>query len=264
MAISASSIIHYTEEFETLCSILSEKGFRISYCSEKVVTRGNKSFSFGIAMISFCDIPLSDYKKQFKRSKDENLGYYGDYGIGLSKEWAKKNGLNPVLYIDTNSYAGTALRKSVELFKNLNAKTNTDIKSRELKEFEKNEFAQFACYAKNYQGDLHRKGKCVKKQYKYYDEREWRYVPQSDKINDLGVILDNDDYLKNKDTHNNQIKEFNLNFSISDISYIIVKDETEISNLILLLKRTFKEENSNDLEILFTKILTSSQIFLDF
>jgi hypothetical protein len=46
-------------------------------------------------MISFCDLPLSLAKDQFSK--------YGNYAIGLSKEWGVANKLNPVIYIEQNS-----------------------------------------------------------------------------------------------------------------------------------------------------------------
>lgn len=93
MAISSNSIIHYTDSLENIESILSE-GFRIKYCAERLFGETTNSYA-AHPMVSFCDIPLSQSHKHFKS--------YGNYGIGLSKEWAKEKGINPVLYIDENS-----------------------------------------------------------------------------------------------------------------------------------------------------------------
>lgn len=90
MAISANNIIHYTKKFDTVLSILEELQFRLSYCSEQIRTRGSQKFSFAIAMVSFCDIPLSDYKKHFGDIKGRKMGYYGDYGLGMTKKGQKK------------------------------------------------------------------------------------------------------------------------------------------------------------------------------
>ncbi len=261
MAISANSIIHYTEKFDTLKSIISESGFKIKYCSEKVVTRGNKSYSLGIAMVSFCDIPLSEYKKHFKNQSTNKLGYYGDYGIGLSKEWAVNKGLNPVLYIDKKSSVGTALRKTIDLYMGTGkseSETHFNIKA-----FQQDEFAQFACYSKNYQGDLYRHDKLVKRKYRFYDEREWRYVPQPDDIGKRRVILKNKEYSANKDAFNVGVSSYRLKFSLSDISYIIIKDNSELDDLIKVILNNVKETDP-EFRLMLTKIITSDQILNDF
>lgn len=257
MAISANSIIHYTTEFDTLKTIISELGFKMSYCLEKITTRGGKSYSFGISMTSFCDIPLTDYKKHFKRQSSNNLGYYGDYGIGLAKEWARNKGLNPVLYIDYNSFVGTALRKSIESYvKGINVPV-VDVNN-----FQGDDFALFSCYAKNYQGDLYRGGKLARKSYCYYDEREWRYVPTTSDIGNNKVILDGEIYESDKDKFNSLIDSYRLPFTLNDISYIIVKESSEIVPLTLELKN--KASNEEELHLLISKIITSEQIIDDF
>lgn len=258
MAISANSIVHYTNKLATLKSILNDEGFMIQYCSEKVVTRGNKSYSLAIAMVSFCDIPLSDYKKHFKNKNENNLGYYGDYGIGLSKEWATKNGLNPIIYIEHNSHVGSALRKTIELHTKNNNYDNVNLNT-----FQNDEFAQFVCYSKNYQGDLWRSEKLMKKSYRFYDEREWRYVPTIQNIGNNKVILNNEDYLTNKHQLNANLESFKLKFTLDDISYLIIKEDSEISEFIIFLKKLLTNRNY-DYQKLLTKIITSEQILNDF
>lgn len=85
MPLSSSSIIHFTNKKAYLKGIL-ENNFHISYCSE-TVTFGTQNWSFHAPMVSFCDIPLSEVKNHIEK--------YGSYGIGLTKEWASRNGLNP-------------------------------------------------------------------------------------------------------------------------------------------------------------------------
>ena len=90
MPISTDSIIHYTDDIDKLKGIISE-GFKIKYCLEVLETTDH-TISNAHPMISYCDIPLSESSRHF--------GLYGCYGVGMSKEWAKKKGINPVLYID--------------------------------------------------------------------------------------------------------------------------------------------------------------------
>jgi hypothetical protein len=259
MAISSNSIIHYTKEIARLESIIKFKGFRISYCSEKVNTRGGQSYSFAIPMVSFCDIPITEYKKHFYHTKGRKIGYYGDYGIGLTKLWASKNGLNPVVYIDYNSFTGTGLRKCVEYF--LNSKSSSlkvPISDNDI-----DELLQFALYAKNYQGELYIGGKLEEKKYKFYDEREWRFVPKRSDIKGNEILLDISKYESDKTRYNGAINDCFINFSLDDISYIIVNTESEIEQIIDLLQiETAK--NDKLFKKLVTKIFTNEQVLNDF
>lgn len=259
MAISSNSIIHYTKELKRLESIIKSKGFRISYCSEKVNTRGGQSYAFAIPMVSFCDIPITDYKKHFYHTKGKKLGYYGDYGIGLNKSWASKNGLNPVVYIDYNSFTGTGLRKSVEYF----IKSRSSISKVPLSHSDINELLQIALYAKNYQGELIIDGKVENKKYKFYDEREWRFVPQESDIKNSEILLDILEYEANKKYYNSALKDCFLNFSLKDISYIIVNLESEIEHIVNLLQKETREDEKFFKKIV-TKIFTNEQVMADF
>ena len=83
MPLSSNSIFHFTKEKASLKGIL-EDNFKIHYRGESV-TLGDQRRVFYVPMVSFCDIPLSEIKK--------HIANYGAYGIGLTKEWAMRNGL---------------------------------------------------------------------------------------------------------------------------------------------------------------------------
>lgn len=245
MAVSSNAIIHYTKEFGRLEGILKE-GFKIKYCSEKIRTRGGKNFSAGIAMISFCDLPLTNAKKHFSS--------YGFYGIGLSKKWAKRHGLNPVQYIDYNSYLGDALRKNAE---KILLPENKD-------KSWKDSFSLLVAYSKNYEGKLVRDGK-TKNDYRFYDEREWRYIPDEKEIFDNPRMVNLINYEKDKQLYNSYLSNFRLKFSIEDISFIIVELETDIDPLIKILMDIYQDvTNRIQLEKLLCKIITVEQIEQDF
>ena len=250
MAISANSIIHYTKQLDYLLGIIRSKGFRYSYCSEKLKTRGGKNYTAAIVMVSFCDIPISDYKKHFYNKRNTgDLGYYGDYGIGLSKKWASDKGLNPVLYIDHNSFVGHSLRKAYESLLNnsgeiLDIDDHTPI-----------------LYAKNHEGELERGGQLVLKKYRFYDEREWRLVPKTENIGMNPLIIDDKKYQTNKAGYNKRLANFLLKFELHDISYIIVKEASEIQLVYETLSLIF---NRTILDLQSITILTSEQIVDDF
>ncbi|MFS1562361.1 MAG: abortive infection system antitoxin AbiGi family protein [Candidatus Arsenophonus phytopathogenicus] len=86
-------IIHFTDKFQNLISIISSKSFLLHYCGEYFGdTRGKVVSRAAHPVVSF-----SDYMHHELCSKKIT---YGDYGIALCKEWAVSNGLSPVNYIE--------------------------------------------------------------------------------------------------------------------------------------------------------------------
>lgn len=245
MAISTNSIIHYTDTLNAVKSILSE-GFRIKYCAE-VLRLGEGSSRAAHPMISFCDIPLSDSKQHFNA--------YGSYGIGLSKLWAVENGVNPVLYIDRNSLFADSV---YELIKERRKKdSNLTIK-------QKREILQIKSYAKNYSGTLNRNAKKIRN-YRFYDEREWRLVPDSEILGAAKFSISLNAYHKNKEYYNDKLKGCRIVFEPQDISYIIVKSTEEISDVIKHLRSIYSSRcDAPELDILFSKICSAEQIISDY
>ena len=84
-----SSVFKFTKDFELLKKILRD-GIIPNYCEEDL-SFDKTAFVVGIPMASFCDIPITLLDEHNKR--------YGNYGIALSKEWAKEKGLTPIMYI---------------------------------------------------------------------------------------------------------------------------------------------------------------------
>ena len=236
MSISTNSIIHYTNSLDNLIGILQE-GFRIKYCSERLNLGKSRYSSAAHPMISFCDIPLSASIQHFEA--------YGKYGIGLSKKWAFEIGINPVLYIDENSLFAENLYELIK--ERRNEKTNLTLK-------QKKEILHIKSYAKNYSGSFTRKNE-IYKNYKFYDEREWRIVPDN---NILGAALFS---ISSK----SRISNIRLEFDAKDISYIIVERTDEIPDIIKIVRDCFgKRCTSEQLDILFSKICSTEQIIADY
>ncbi len=250
MALSSNSIIHFTKSIDTLKGIL-EENFKLSFCEEAVKLH-ERTVGIMVPMICFCDIPLSEVKIHTSK--------YGRYGIGLTKTWAQKMGLNPVLYVEQNSNLSRSLNSSYANFISKN-KINFSTWA----ENEKNIFDIFR-YMKNYQGDLYREGN-IKNDYRFSDEREWRYVPDITSGSPMAVPLK---YYKNKlnaeyiKEIQQQIEEIRLEFTPNDIKYIIIENDDEIAPIIKILKEAKgKNYSYNDVERLTTRILTTEQIETD-
>ena len=237
MGLSSNAIIHLTKNKNALKGILKE-GFRLSYCRETLILDGS-SMVFYSPIVSFSDIPFSQLKDHIRK--------YGSYGIGMSKEWAEKQKLNPVLYVERNSILAQSFKTVLkELYKNKleidnNKKSTLDILR----------------YMKNYQNDLVR-GKKIYKNYRFSDEREWRYVLDYNEAPKF--ILGENSY--DKASAVKSLESHRLEFGADDIKYIIIKSESQITEFINFLKNS--EFPAKDVDKLITRIITADQIKKDF
>lgn len=246
MAISTNSIIHYTDSFEKLKSIVIE-GFAIKYCEERLfIDKINTSFA-AHPMISFCDIPLSHSSRHFDA--------YGKYGIGLSKVWANKLGINPVLYLDSETSISKTLGSLLK--ERRNKKSNLTIDQR-------SNILRIKCFAKNYSGHLKRLN-IDNQNYRFYDEREWRFVPEKNDLSGAKFSIHLKDYLRNKDRYNSSLSKLRFTFKASDINYIIVEKTSEIPKLIKIIRQHFAKKYSKpELDLLLSKICSTTQIIDDY
>ncbi|HBN52706.1 MAG TPA: hypothetical protein DD456_01295 [Stenotrophomonas sp.] len=247
MSLSSSTLIHFANSKDALKGIL-ENNFKIFNCKETIVLDG-KPVSLHIPMVSFCDIPLSKIK--------EHIIKYGSYGIGLRKEWAIANELNPVLYVSKKS----ALAKSYKVAFNHFVSDVSGELSKSSEEIQC--IADIVRYIKNYEGDLTRKGTTIKS-YRYSDEREWRYVPCFKDYPDMVVSANWYMQKDNKASCDSLLESLRLHFEPNDIKYIIIRDDSEISEFIdHLRKAKGKKYTHEDVERLTTRILTTEQIQAD-
>lgn len=247
MAISTNSIIHYTKSIDNLKGILKE-GFRVKYCYEKILSTDKGQLHAAFPMISFCDIPLSQVK--------EHLDSYGDFGIGLKKEWAKSKKLSPVLYLDKDSELVNYLRDE---FDRLLEKLNKD----EIEFLDFEYIINLVSYSKNYEADLTR-NRIKITDYRFYNEREWRYVPNKATLDKAKPFIVKDTYIKSKVKYNNTLNHIRLTFDTKDISYIIVKCEADIKEITQIIRNLFADKcTMQEMEILLTRIITTDQIRYD-
>ncbi|EYE88581.1 hypothetical protein Q428_07305 [Fervidicella metallireducens AeB] len=261
--ISANALFHFTNDLIEIEDSLIN-GFYPRYCLEdfsylfsKEKTKEN--YKYAVPMICFCDIPLSQIKK--------HIAYYGRYAIGLSKEWGRKNKINPVMYILEESLPTTYLREIFELFYD-NDSSFFDCDYKNQKGDKLNTIAayfnQFTTYLKPYENFRDNKTAEVK----YYDEREWRYVPDINELIRLGLPLKLGEYkfVKEVDAFNKILyKNCRLSFNYEDLKYIIVSREKEVYDMV---ERIDKIDNSIfscvAKRLLYTKIISLEKILQDF
>lgn len=256
MALSTNSIIHYTKSLESLLGIL-ETGFTVKYCKESLIGKDLIPISYAYPMVCFCDIPLSEAKN--------HLESYGYYGIGLSKTWARKRGLNPVLYLEQSSILTDSIMQQAGRI-SINRKQQE--RGEDVIPIEKiwiDELLSILSHTKNYSGVLNKEG-FIHFDYRFYNEREWRYVPKISELAANKPAIQEKVYELNKLEYNEKISSCKLKFNIAeDLSYLIVKEEQDIHNLLDFISNKFKKILTQaDIEILMTKIITAEQILNDF
>lgn len=256
MNISSTSLFHFTSKFDTLVAIL-ESDFMCQYSTEKflgIVTNDQiPDLNKGVLMVCFCDIPLSNI--------DRHIEIYGSYSIGLTKDWAFKKKINPVIYCYPNSDISDAMF-------NLSRKL---IKAESVEESHINfhHFANIIQYVKPYSGDFVKSGK-VYNSVRFYNEREWRYIPKLKALPQnswLKINENNEDQLVeiNKYILEKEFEQTKLKFNAEDIKYIIVKTEEEIPKMIeTLSSMKTNKYSAKEIQFLMTKITSIEQISADF
>ena len=257
MAISSDTLFHFTNHPNGLLGIL-KNGFLPSYCLETLKYNGKvKSRSY--PMVCFCDIPLSQIK--------QHLDFYGSYGLGMTKEWGRQNKLNPILYLDSDSKLNQYLIDMANEIWSDRCKENCAEQTIPLR----SSYWHMMRYIKAYSGDFERGAKTYK-DYKYYNEREWRFVPEvldtSQDSNELYYLTEEEhkDDFKRADQNQAIQNVCKLTFEPKDIEYVIVKEKKQIFSMIDTIKRMGRDRmySDKDLDYLMTKILTVDQIKNDF
>lgn len=245
MTISSSCLIHFTQDKESLLGIL-ESNFKVYNCKESI-SFSDKVSDFRIPMVSFCDIPLSQIK--------EHISKYGKYGIGLTKEWGIRKRLNPVLYIAKKSFIAESYSTAfIHFIKDENPDNFSD---------EQKALIDVIRYIKNYEGTLTRKSQTTKN-YRFSDEREWRYVPPVDEDCEMIVSESWYEVPENKKEMDARLNPLKLSFDPNDIKYIIIDNDSEINEFVDHLKKVKgKNYTYHDIERLTTRILTCEQIMSD-
>lgn len=310
MALSSSSLFHFTKGgIETLKAILSD-GFRINYSLEihpkeyvdstmysknvlnpHLTTNyepdGSKSpqeyVNIKIPMTCFCDIPLSSAKSHSEK--------YGAYAIGLTKEWAVKNGINPVFYVARNSMVAkefwqkmnlTTTRKASEVY-NIPLQSGEKM---ELKLFGYNSdteeiiddhgfiYPVYSLYLKPVGEQVNNPQTSTYANYQ--DEKEWRYIPDRPYIlrhiktdRRLWDRMYYQKFLRNyqMSSKEREPKYANLAFDLDDITFIIVKQDIEIPIVLDLLLEKYKTNSDNlidpKLAMAISKIISFERIEKD-
>jgi Putative abortive phage resistance protein AbiGi, antitoxin len=266
VSMHGESLFHFTDSLDVIKDILNDGAFEARYCRERLVYEGDSGEELLtpellVPMVSLCDYKLSEISHHALN--------YGHYGLGMKKQWAIDNGLNPVLYISKKS---EEIRSLLQTMKDAavalsNESREGNLGKKTLLEAQIN-ISKLIAWTKNYQGTLNRKGTLIH-DFRFADDKEWRYVARQKDISGeddsplnrlissvigrmrIFPLPDHDcpccgkSILECKDRSGDWIREqkdrarnfldeesINLKFRKCDITFIIVKSNDDRSALI--------------------------------
>lgn len=260
-ALSANTLFHFTK-YDSLFNIIREKRFIPRYCLDRFGFSFENEPNCAIPMACFCDIPLTQV--------GNHINEYGEYAIGLSKDWGFSHGINPVLYcyskscvsIATNIVGIKLVKKKIE---------NELIQQRELTQDDIDHqeiiktFIYAALFNKPYKGQSIKSGKEVV----FYDEREWRGIPPLPEFNrlELPLCLTEEQFKDHQLVESYQKKlatNCYLAFQPDDIRYVIVSRENEIPDTIDMVDKTWPNGSGDAIKRLQTRITSFQRIYEDY
>jgi hypothetical protein len=256
--ISANALLHFTRSKDILIGILQNEFLpRYALENQNIVEPEITNRHIAIPMVSFCDIPLSQVK--------DHVQHYGEYALGLTKEWARSQGIAPVLYAYPAALTSSAISN---IFRNLPSTSDAQ-NFGGLAEAQRN-LTYFSFYIKRYEGQMYRNGQYSAETVRFYNEREWRYVPPMNVLlrDDINAFLPKivfDDPLQREDANNLVAQVARLGFQPKYIKYVIVKSETEILDIMDAILR-IKGPNFpyDEVRKLTSRIISMEQVLEDF
>lgn len=253
MAVSANTLFHFTS-IKGLTGILSSSGFYCQYSDEHfeniLPSKSQYRFTY-IPMTSFCDLTIMQLSNDSVHRKD-----FGEFGIGLTKEWGIRKGVSPVMYVHKESQQTKRLYRLIKTLKDFRKRTNND----ETIDTIEQEMIDSFKYIKPYTGNW-QKGKRVRNKITFYNEREWRYSPLLNQHAVLsGVIKENKAEAKKI---NAELKKNIIKFEVKDVKFIFIKSNMNIPIVAKAINNMQRISDSQKNELI-TKIISFKEIREDF
>lgn len=235
--LSSDTLFTFTSKIEYLISML-ENGIYPRYIFERIPIL-NKTWYYTVAAKCFCDIPLGKIKS--------HLNWFGNYGLGIKKQYLRENGATPVMYIHSKSHwIIDALTKG----------GIQNLQSYPVLPFLKRHFG--LDYKLNDDSTSDQKYRI------FYDEREWRYIPKNNDLETSGdnlLIKDGIEMIRQKNIKTPYSKA-SIPLNPKDIEYIIINSFKEFKELKTRLREIYSM--NDDYELMLSKILIADRIIRDF
>ena len=222
-----------------------KNGFWPKYCLEDINWLDEEGHEYiAYPIVCFCDIPLSRIQ--------EHVGFYGNFGLGLTKEWAESNGLNPITYISPGNNLSNAYN---ELNDHANKLDTEDC------DLAKITMRYLYSHTKPIEGSMVVDGSPVRKE--FYQESEWRFVPKSSDIEEYLFKKSFDDSGELKEANDLTKEHCSLKFTPKDIKYIFVKSDTDIPDVINFINTEMDSFPNADLKVLMSRVTSLESISND-
>lgn len=108
--VSSDSFLHFTGGGLYVLQLILQNGFKLALCDEITGYDNSKGehivTAMAIPMICFCDIPpraVASHAEFYCQNASKPKTEF--FGIGMTREWGLKVGLNPVAYTNPSSYS---------------------------------------------------------------------------------------------------------------------------------------------------------------
>lgn len=221
--IQADTLFTFCTELDYILPSIEHKMIPPRYCEEDISFLNLDEFKkAAYPMKCFCDINL--------HRLTEHLRWYGYYGLAFTKEWGINNRIQPVQYINSNSYLCKDFSTAFSA-----AYASDRRNESEVQKTLKNYLLHEMMYYKPYDGTMvsrttkEAKAKC------FTDECEWRFIPDVTIAGYEQVYFDeailNAGILNEISKSMFGIKEISLGFDYTDLKYIIVKTLEDFDSL---------------------------------
>jgi hypothetical protein len=213
MRAHADSLFHFTQDLKTLLLIL-DAGFWPRYRPEETAWRFPSAPwplpGASYPMVCFCDIPLSKAAM--------HAGRYGQYAIGLTREWGIRSGVHPVWYFGNANEVNTALSQVSSLALSTNDRVAHSavfhlmamLKPLHGHSFERIDGGWWLL---------------SEAEVDFYEEMEWRYVPRPEVTSNGGFTFAHFlPHTRPTDLDQERTRAHMLTFDARDIVHILVPD----------------------------------------
>lgn len=251
---SANVFLHCMRNEEYLKTILLNHAFIPRYNIEDISYLQLSGYDqIAVPMVCFCDIFINRLRPHMEK--------YGKYGIGMKKDCLIEKGLNPIFYVNPESFVSRDFSHILQLtIDKLNAPN----------EYQDEDFLNYQMFQLLYTKPLSGRMRIQNeiREMNFHDECEWRYIPDMNGTDLLPFILDEEimDNGKALNRYNEALSYYmggRLSFSYNDIKYIIVEKESERLNIIDFIMNKL-DIDEQEKYIMLSKIIAYKDLEGDF